>query len=83
MSRRDTNDIISVKLPKSFVAINLSEKVPGAFGLNEEQARQESEQGGIIENPDVLDNPLPSPALPPTSQGAGIESQDKPTFTQA
>ena len=30
----------SVKLPKSFVAINLSEKVPGAFGLKPEKEKE-------------------------------------------
>jgi hypothetical protein len=30
-------------LPKSFVAINLSEKVPGAFGLKGEDAKEEGQ----------------------------------------
>ncbi|KAF2747947.1 hypothetical protein M011DRAFT_466987 [Sporormia fimetaria CBS 119925] len=73
----------TVKLPKSFVAINLSEKVPGAFGLKQDEEKKGDEenegvkeqavplqlQGGEHGDPkDVPDLPLPSPALEPAKE---------------
>lgn len=61
---------IRVKLPKSFVAINLSEKVPGAFGLKSQDdaakgvdADRQSQSGIGAQSlpPSVAVTPLPSP----------------------
>jgi hypothetical protein len=54
----------SVKLPKSFVAINLSEKVPGAFGLKQEDANKAGEKDSSrSQSQNIGGTPLPSPAL--------------------
>ncbi|OCK86303.1 hypothetical protein K432DRAFT_341380 [Lepidopterella palustris CBS 459.81] len=50
----------TVKLPKSFVAINLSEKVPDAFG---EKTKSNDQDDDIIDNDKDDDTQLPPPAL--------------------
>ncbi|KAF2000036.1 hypothetical protein P154DRAFT_435694 [Amniculicola lignicola CBS 123094] len=51
----------TVKLPKSFVAINLSEKVPHEFGADE--PRGKGKEKAIDRDEDVVDNLLPPPAM--------------------
>lgn len=54
-----TDQIRSVKLPKSFVAINLSEKVPDAFG----RGNGKDKDVDTDNNKDVEEAALPPPAL--------------------
>jgi len=53
-----THHIRSVKLPKSFVAINLSEKVPDAFGRSNGKDKDVD-----ADNKDVEEAALPPPAI--------------------
>jgi hypothetical protein len=73
----------TVKLPKSFVAINLSEKVPDAFGLSgESQSKLQENQ-----SPHQLQSqmtPLPSPALPKEHlEKTGVMQPSGPTLDTA
>ena len=52
-------DFSSVKLPKSFVAINLSEKVPDAFG----RGKGKEKDVEVDKDKDVEEAVLPPPAL--------------------
>ena len=45
--REGANSVRSVKLPKSFVAINLSEKVPDAFGQGDKQGEGGAGSGSL------------------------------------
>lgn len=50
-----TNPTPSVKLPKSFVAINLSEKVPDAFDEGANGKGEEEAEGELILPPHALE----------------------------
>jgi inositol hexakisphosphate/diphosphoinositol-pentakisphosphate kinase len=58
-----THNIHSVKLPKSFVAINLSEKVPDAFGRGKGKEKEVESKSESEDNKDVEEAALPPPAL--------------------
>ncbi|KAF2473228.1 uncharacterized protein BDR25DRAFT_282566 [Lindgomyces ingoldianus] len=53
----------TVKLPKSFVAINLSEKVPDAFQEREKSEKGEEKEGEGVRDKDVAEYSLLSPDL--------------------
>jgi len=53
--------VSSVKLPKSFVAINLSEKVPDAFSDGSENSKSETGNGGAL--PGVMESITPPGSL--------------------
>ncbi|KAF2115867.1 histidine phosphatase superfamily-domain-containing protein [Lophiotrema nucula] len=59
----------TVKLPKSFVAINISEKIPDAFdrskskGKENEEIKKDELQSPPVEFKDMSGNKLPPPAL--------------------
>ncbi|KAF2280324.1 uncharacterized protein EI97DRAFT_430067 [Westerdykella ornata] len=73
----------TVKLPKSFVAINLSEKVPGAFGVQQEEKKEGEGEGkntgmevtnaagqGVAGEEKEAAEPAASAAVPPVEDTA-------------
>ncbi|KAF2019609.1 hypothetical protein BU24DRAFT_448066 [Aaosphaeria arxii CBS 175.79] len=60
----------TVKLPKSFVAINLSEKMPDVFGLDQEREKDAAAAAASKAAQDSFETPLPSPGIDSNNNNA-------------